>query len=62
MAITVRYEKEGKLEEWLLDIVEVGKQHTGVNLAVEFAKILDDYGCNSRSSPLPATMPATTMP
>ena len=50
MAITVRYETKGKLEEWLLDLVEVGRQHTGVNLAVEFAKVIDDYGLAEKVS------------
>ena len=32
----------------LLDIVEVAKSHTGVNLATAFAKILEDYGISDK--------------
>ena len=32
----------------LLDIVEVAKSHTGVNLAAAFAKILKDYGISDK--------------
>ena len=32
----------------LLDIVEVAKTHTGVNLAAAFAKILDDFGISDK--------------
>ncbi|KAG6874263.1 hypothetical protein C0992_007896 [Termitomyces sp. T32_za158] len=44
MAVTVQYEKDGTVNEWLLDIVEVARRHSGVALAVEFTKILDDFG------------------
>ena len=50
MAVTVRYEKDGIIEEWLLDIVEVARQHTGKNLATEFMKILDNYGIAEKVS------------
>jgi hypothetical protein len=29
---------------FLLDLVEVAKSHSGINLASVFAKILDDFG------------------
>jgi hypothetical protein len=32
----------------LLDIVEVAKSHTGVNLASAFAKILEEYGISEK--------------
>lgn len=32
----------------LLDIVEVAKSHTGMNLAAAFAKILEDYGISDK--------------
>ena len=44
MAVTVQFEKNGEVEEWLLDIVEVAKRHTGLNLAIEFTKILQEFG------------------
>jgi hypothetical protein len=31
-----------------LDIVEVAKSHTGVNLATAFARILEDYGISEK--------------
>ena len=36
----------------LLDIVEVAKSHTRVNLALAFAKILDDYGISDKVMPV----------
>jgi hypothetical protein len=44
VAITVHLEYQGEPLSMLLDIVEVAKSHTGVNLAAAFAKILEDYG------------------
>ena len=44
MAITIHFEHQGEPMSLLLDIVEVAKTHTGVNLAAAFAKILDDFG------------------
>jgi hypothetical protein len=32
----------------LLDIVEVAKTHSGINLAAAFAKILDDFGISDK--------------
>jgi len=32
----------------LLDIVEVAKSHSGINLAATFAKILDDFGVSDK--------------
>jgi hypothetical protein len=34
----------------LLGIVEVARLHSGVNLAKEFAKILDDFGMSNKVS------------
>jgi len=34
----------------LLDIVDVGKSHSGLNLAVAFAKILDDFEISDKGS------------
>ena len=43
MAITVHLEYQGEPLSMLLDIVEVAKSHTSINLAAAFAKILEDY-------------------
>jgi hypothetical protein len=34
----------------LLDVVEVAKSHSGINLAAAFAKILDDFGISEKVS------------
>jgi hypothetical protein len=48
VAITVHLEYQGEPISMLLDIVEVAKSHTGVNLAAAFAKILEDYGISNK--------------
>jgi hypothetical protein len=48
VAITVHLEHGGEPISMLLDIVEVAKSHTGVNLASAFAKILEDYGISDK--------------
>ena len=48
VAITVHLEHEGKPLLLLLDIVEVAKSHTGVNLTTVFAKILEEYGISDK--------------
>ena len=48
MAITIHFEHQGEPMSLLLDIVEVAKTHTGVNLAAAFAKILDDFGISDK--------------
>ena len=46
--ITVHFKHQGEPMSLLLDIVEVAKSHTGVNLAAAFAKILEDYGISDK--------------
>lgn len=36
MAVTIQFATEGVVKEWLLDIVEVARSHTGVQLATTF--------------------------
>jgi hypothetical protein len=48
VAITVHLEHDGQPIAMLLDIVEVAKSHTGVNLAAAFAKILEEYGISEK--------------
>ena len=50
MAVMVQYEMEGVVCQWLLDIVDVGQQHAGAQLATEFIKILDDFGIRDKVS------------
>ena len=46
--MTVHFEHDGAPILLLLDIVEVAELHSGVNLAVAFAKILKDYGIQEK--------------
>ena len=48
VAITVHLEHNGEPILMLLDVVEVAKSHTGVNLAAAFAKILEDYNISDK--------------
>lgn len=48
IAVTVHFENKGVLVSMLLDIVEVPRSHSGVNLAMAFAKILDDFGIKAK--------------
>ena len=43
VAIMVHMEHQEELLSMLLDIVEVVKSHTGMNLSTAFAKILEEY-------------------
>ena len=48
MAVTVHLEKDGIPECFLLDIVEVAKSHSGVNLARAFSDVLKDFGIEDK--------------
>ena len=50
VAVTVHFEEGGVLISMLLDIVEVARSHSGLNLAAAFAKILDDFGIADKVS------------
>jgi hypothetical protein len=50
VAITVHFEHEGILISLLLDIVEVARSHTGVNLAIAFADVPNDFGIGDKVS------------
>jgi hypothetical protein len=50
VAVTVHFEQKGVPISLLLDVVEVACSHTGVNLAVAFANILDDFGIADKVS------------
>jgi len=68
IAITVHVETKGQPVNLLLDLVEVAKvwntyhevlmmlnieySHSGINLAADFAKILDDFGIGDKVSKL----------
>jgi hypothetical protein len=46
----VHFEQKGVAISLLLDVVEVARSHTGVNLAIAFANILDDFGIADKVS------------
>ena len=48
MAFTVHFEHEGIPLSMLLDLVEVAKSHSGVNLAEAFAKVLEEFGIEDK--------------
>lgn len=50
MALTVHFESDGAQVAMLLDMVEVAKSHSGLNLAVAFAAVLDDFGISEKVS------------
>jgi len=50
IAVTAHFELDGVPVCLLLDLVEVAKSHSGVNLAAAFAKILDDFGIGDKVS------------
>ena len=48
--MTVHFENDGEAMCLLLDVVEVAKSHSGVNLASAFAKVLGDFGISQKVS------------
>ena len=50
VAVTVHFKKDGVPISMLLDIVEVTRSHSGLNLAAAFSKILDDFGIGYKVS------------
>jgi len=50
VAFTVHFEHEGAPISMLLDLVEVAKSHSGVNLANAFTTVLRDFGIEDKVS------------
>jgi hypothetical protein len=48
VAVTVHLEHDRVPLTMLLDIVEVAKSHSGVNLAIAFAEILETFGVKDK--------------
>jgi hypothetical protein len=44
----VHFEHEGKPFATLLDLVEVAKSHTGVNLGIAFSTVLKNFGIQDK--------------
>jgi len=50
VAVTVHLEIQGKPICIVLDVVKVAMSHSGITLATEFAKILEDFGISDKVS------------
>ena len=50
VAFIVHFAHEGTPVSMLLDLVEVAKSHSGVNLAAAFVKVLEDFGITDKVS------------
>jgi hypothetical protein len=48
VAVSVHFEDDGIPISMLLDIVEVARSHSGLNLAAAFAKILEEFGISDK--------------
>ena len=48
IAVTIHFQIDGKGVSMLLDLIKVACSHTGVNLALAFAKVLDDFGIDHK--------------
>ena len=48
VVFTVHFAHEGVPVSMLLNLVEVAKSHSGVNLAEAFAKVLEDFGISDK--------------
>jgi coproporphyrinogen III oxidase len=50
VAVTVHFEEKGVPISMLLDLVQAATNHSGINLAAVFAKILEDFGISDKIS------------
>ena len=48
VTITVHFEHNGAPMSMLLNLVEVAKSHSSVNLASAFANVLNDFGISDK--------------
>ncbi|KAF8812980.1 hypothetical protein BYT27DRAFT_7032782, partial [Phlegmacium glaucopus] len=48
VALTVHFEHKGAPVCLILDVVEVAKSHSGVNLAIAFANVLEEFGLSDK--------------
>ena len=48
MAFTVHFENKGVPVSMLLDLVELVKSHSGINLAAVFSKVLKEFGISDK--------------
>ena len=52
VAVTVHFENAGVPISMLLDLLEVPHSHSGLNLAMVFAGILEDFGISDKVNSL----------
>ena len=50
VTVSVHLEQDSIPVSMLLDLVEVARSHSGLNLATTFAKILEDFGISNKVS------------
>lgn len=50
--MTAHFEHKASPVSILLDVVEVARSHSGVNLAAAFAEILEEFGISDKVSEL----------
>lgn len=48
VALTIHLEHNGKPLSMLLDIVEMSKSHSGINLAIALTKVLQTFGIEAK--------------
>ena len=48
MAFMVHFENKGVLVLMLLDLIELTKSHSGINLAAVFSKVLKGFGISDK--------------
>ncbi|KAG2740801.1 hypothetical protein P692DRAFT_20641888, partial [Suillus brevipes Sb2] len=48
IAVSVHFVQDGQPFSLVLDVVEVAKSHSGINLAEAFANILQDFGISDK--------------
>jgi hypothetical protein len=49
IAVSVHFVQDGQPFSLVLDVVEVAKSHSGINLAEAFANILQDFGISDKA-------------
>ena len=49
VAVTAHFEHQGIPISILLNVVQVARSHSGINLAAAFAKILEDFGISDKA-------------
>ena len=48
VAITIHFEHEGNSIAMLLDLVEIAKSHSSMNLVATFAEVLEEFGISDK--------------